>query len=84
MSYIDALKCKEFLSDMVGHVKKAEVVNFNMIYNRISGDPLQEYVKTYQPIKKKILLVIVKSKGKTFFLLLYILTANMSLSKKKL
>ena len=44
MSYIDSLKCQEFLNDTDEHYKKAEVINFNIIHHRCRGDPLQNAI----------------------------------------
>ena len=44
MSYIDSLKCQEFLNDTDEHYKKAEVINFNIIHHRCRGDAPQSAI----------------------------------------
>ena len=37
LSYIDALKCEEFLKDADCHFKTAQVVNFDIIHQSVEG-----------------------------------------------
>ena len=53
LSYIDALKCEEFLKDTDCHFKTVQVVNFDIIHHECRGDPLQGSYKEYQTINKK-------------------------------
>ena len=53
MSYIDSLKCQDFLNDTDEHFQKAEVTNFNIILHKCRGDPLQKDLKTYRSVQKK-------------------------------
>ena len=52
LSYMDALKCEEFLKDTDCHFKTAQVVNFDIIY-QCRLDPLQGSYKQYQIVSKK-------------------------------
>ena len=53
LSYIDALKCEEFLKDTDSHFKTAQVENFDIIHHECRGDPLQGSYKEYQTVNKK-------------------------------
>ena len=53
LSYIDALKCEEFLKDTDSHFKTAQVVNFDIIHHECREDPLQGSYKEYQTVNKK-------------------------------
>ena len=53
LSYIDPLKCEEFLKDTDSHFKTAQVVNFGIIYHKCRGDPSQAGYKDYQNVNKK-------------------------------
>ena len=87
MSYIDALKCEEFLNNTQDHFEKAEVINFNIIHHKCRDDLLKKDLKTYRIYikvwEKKILLVTIKSKGKTLFLVQYLPPVKMPMLKKK-
>ena len=53
MSYIDALKCDEFLNDTDVHFKNAQVVNFDIIHHECRGDPLKGNSEDYKTIEKE-------------------------------
>ena len=53
LSYVDALKCEEFLKDTGSHFKTAQVVNFGIVYHECRGDPLQGSYKEYQTVNTK-------------------------------
>ena len=53
LSYIDALKCEEYLKDTDSHFKTAQVVNFDIIHHECREDPLQGNYKKYQTVNKK-------------------------------
>ena len=53
ISYIDALKCDEFLNHTDAHFKNAQVVNFDIIHHECRGDPLKGNYKDYKTIEKE-------------------------------
>ena len=53
LSYIDALKCEEFLKDTDSHFKTVQVVNFDIIHHDCKGDPLQGSYNEYQTVNTK-------------------------------
>ena len=53
LSYIDALKCEEFVKDKNSHFKTAKVVNFDIIHHECRWDSLQGNYKKYQTVNKK-------------------------------
>ena len=66
MWYIDSLRCQEFLDDTDEHFKKAEIVNFNIIYHKCIDDLLLKDLKTYQSVHKKDLLGYNQKQKKNF------------------
>ena len=66
MWYIDSLRCQEFLEDTDEHFKKAEIVNFNIIYHKCIDDLLLKDLKTYQSVHKKDLLGYNQKQKKNF------------------
>lgn len=66
MWYIDSLRCQEFLDDTNEHFKKAEIVNFNIIYHKCIDDLLLKDLKTYQSVHKKVLLGYNQKQKKNF------------------
>lgn len=52
MTYIDKLKYNNFARDRDAHLKKTEVVNFDMIINGLEGvEFLKRHKKKYKTIK---------------------------------
>ena len=50
LTYIDQLKYKEFISNPDRHMKKAEVINFDIIYARCGCAPQQYSDRYYQTV----------------------------------
>ena len=50
MTYIDQLKYERFSEDPDGYLKKTKVVNFDIIYNQITGTPRQNSDNYYQTV----------------------------------
>ena len=84
MWYIDSLRCQEFLDDTDEHFKKAEIVNFNIIYHKCIDDLLLKDLKTYQSVHKKDLLGYNQKQKKNLFLLPLVTNVKISLLKRKL
>ena len=51
MRYIDQLKYECFSEDSDGYLKKAEVVNFDIIHNLCRGTPRKNSDKHYQMVR---------------------------------
>ena len=52
MTYIDQVKCEEFLSDPDKHFREKKVVNFDIIYKSIRGEEMPEGdLKKYQAVQ---------------------------------
>ena len=53
MTYIDDLKCENFVLDMDSHFSRAKVVNFDIIHHQCCGDKLNNPEEYYQTIYDK-------------------------------
>ena len=52
LTYIDTLKCKEFLDNCYEHFSNIEVVSFAIIHYQCRGTHLQNSVESYKTISK--------------------------------
>ena len=53
MTYIDQVKCQDFLRDPDGHFKNTKVINFDIIQRQGRGEKLPEdLLKKYQTVEE--------------------------------
>ena len=50
LSYLDNLKYEKYMEDSDTYFKNVKVINFDIIWNQILGEPMRKSIGTYQTV----------------------------------